>query len=792
MAMGALAVSAASSDFGHLYAQQSKGAAPAKSAPANIPLPLRRFDIAAGPLDEALASYQKTTGVNVLVHLPDGTIHGFRSNGVSGDMAPEVALQRLVADTGLSSKFLDAKTAMIEVAHRDESVTVTAQALQLGLSNYTQPILDTPQTITVVPQLVMQEQQATTLRDALRNVAGISMAAGEGGSQGDNLTIRGFTARNDIFLDGMRDFGSYYRDSFNYEQVEVLQGPSSVTFGRGSTGGIVNQVNKVPVMSPILGGSLNFGTNGLMRLTADVDEPIKALGDGAAFRLNLMGEQTGVAGRDAAEYRRWGVAPSLAFGLGTPTQYTVSYFHEQEDDTPDYGIPWLFNGPAPVPRNNYYGFPNTNFLRTDVDMGTFRIDHYAGGAVSIHNQLRYAHYTRNAQITEAQIPAGVNLSTPLDDIMINRNQISVNSTETMLDDQFDVNWNFRTGPIHHNLVTGVEIARETSDPTRPKWTGVPTTSLLSPDDAQPFAGTFTISSDVHTTAITAGAYVIDTVALGPHWELTGGLRFDRFSVDYNQSVAPAASFSRVDDMPSYRAAVVYKPVARGSIYFDYGTSFNPSAESLSLSAGTADLPPEHNQTFEVGTKWELQHGRTSLRASLFQTTKTNAREPDPDNPLLQVLSGRQLVNGFEAEVSGRLTERWQVMAGYALLNSKLADSVYYPLAVGSRLANVPRNTFNLWSTFDLPWHLQLGAGTNFVDSRTASTTVPIDPVTGLVKEVPAYWVFNAMVKYLVSERVNVQVNVNNLADRYYYDEIHPAHIVPGEARNALVGFNFTF
>ena len=272
----------------------------------------------------------------------------------------------------------------------------------------------------------------------------------------------------------------------------------------------------------------------------------------------------------------------------------------------------------------------------------------------------------------------MNLSTPLDDIMINRNQISVNSTETMMDDQFDVNWNFRTGPIHHNLVTGVEIARETSDPTRPKWTGVPTTSLLSPDDAQPFAGTFTISSDVHTTAITAGAYVIDTVALGPHWELTGGLRFDRFSVDYNQSVAPAASFSRVDDMPSYRAAVVYKPVARGSIYFDYGTSFNPSAESLSLSAGTADLPPEHNQTFEVGTKWELQHGRTSLRASLFQTTKTNAREPDPDNPLLQVLSGRQLVNGFEAEVSGRLTERWQVMAGYALLNSKLADSVYYP------------------------------------------------------------------------------------------------------------------
>ena len=793
MAVGALAVySAAAADDGRLYAQQSPGSSQSQPAPLDIPLPTRRFNIAAGPLDDALAAFQKTTGVQVVLHLPEGTTHGFRTDGVSGEMTVDAALKHLVAGTGLDSKFLDAKTAMVEVAHVSESVTVSAQALQLGLSDYTQPILDTPQTITVVPQLILQEQNATTLRDALRNVAGISMAAGEGGSQGDNLTIRGFTARNDIFLDGMRDFGSYYRDSFNYEQVEVLQGPSSVTFGRGSTGGIVNQVNKTPQMAPIMAGTLNFGTNGLMRLTADIDEPVKALGDGAAFRLNLMGTETGVAGRDAAEYRRFGVAPSLAWGLGTPTQYLVSYVHEQEDDTPDYGIPWLFNGPAPVARNNYYGFPNTNYLRTDVDMCTFRIDHMTSHGIGIHNQLRYANYTRNAQITEAQILGTVTLTTPLDQIMINRNQISVNSTESMLDDQFDVNFSFQTGSLHHNLVTGLEVSRETSDPVRPKWTGVPTTSLLSPDDSQPFAGISTISSDVHTTGVTVGAYAIDTLELGPHWEITGGIRWDRFAADYNQSVAPAASFSRVDNMPSYRAAVVYKPVAKGSIYFDYGTSFNPSAETLSLSTGTANLPPEHNETLEVGTKWDLRRGRTSVQASVFRTQKTNAREPDPDNPLLQVLAGKQLVDGFETEISGRLTERWQLMAGYALLNSELEESVYYPLAVGSRLANVPRNTFNLWTTFDLPWHFQFGTGTNFVDSRTASSTVPIDPITGLVKEVPSYWVFNAMVKYQVSERVNVQVNVNNLADRYYYDQIHPAHLVPGEARNALVGLNFSF
>ena len=194
---------------------------------------------------------------------------------------------------------------------------------------------------------MLQEEGTTTLRDALRNVAGISLAAGEGGAQGDNLTIRGFTARNDIFLDGMRDFGSYYRDSFNYQDVDVLQGPTSVTFGRGSTGGVVNQESKVPVDRPFINGSLMFGSDATRRITADINQPI---GKETAFRLNLMGVDQGVAGRDIAQNRRFGVAPTLAFGLGTSTRLTLSYLHEQADDNPDYGIPWLFNGPAPVGR----------------------------------------------------------------------------------------------------------------------------------------------------------------------------------------------------------------------------------------------------------------------------------------------------------------------------------------------------------------------------------------------------------------------------------------------------------
>jgi len=245
-------------------------------------------------------------------------------------------------------------------------------------------------------------------------------------------------------------------------------------------------------------------------------------------------------------------------------------------------------------------------------------------------------------------------------------------------------------------------------------------------------------------------------------------------------------------MPSWRAAVVYKPLQAGSIYFDAGTSFNPSAESLSLSTSTAGLPPEKNQTYEFGTKWDLGHQRLSLQAAVFRTTKLNAREPDPENPTLNVLAGTQRVNGAQMQVRSRLTSRWDLLAGYANLDGRVVGSQYYPAAIGAMLANVPRNTFNFWSLHRLPWRLEVGAGGNYVSSRTASSTAPFDPATGLVKEVPGYWVFNAMASRRISEHAELQVNVNNIANRYYYDELHPAHIVLGPARSALIGLKFRF
>ncbi len=650
-------------------------------------------------------------------------------------------------------------------------------------------IRDTPQTISVVSKKTLEQQGVNTLRDALRNVAGISLAAGEGGAQGDNLTIRGFSARNDIFLDGMRDFGSYYRDPFNYESIDVLQGPTSATFGRGSTGGVVNQESKTPQAGRFISGSLQFGSDLTRRITADVNQP---LGQNTAFRLNVMGHDSQVAGRNVAENRRFGVAPSLAFGLGTTTRLTLSYYHQQADDTPDYGVPWLFNGPAPVERSSYYGFRHGNYLKTDVDIATAKVEHDFNSSLTLRNQVRYGHYNRDVQVTEARIAGTPTTDTPLDEISVARNQIAVKSLETFLNDQLDLTLRFRTGFAEHTVVTGVEGGRETSSPTRFVWSGVPGSSLLNPDDSQPFAGTAAVSSNVDTLAISAGAYAVDTVKFNRQWNLIGGVRWDRFDTRYNQSIAPAASFDRVDQQPSYRGAVVYKPKPFGSIYFEYGTSFNPSAESLSLSASNANLPPEKNRTFEVGTKWDFPARRLSVEGAVFRTEKLNAREPDPDNPLLNVLSGEQRVNGIQLSVSGRITDRWQVLSSYAYLDGKLASSQFYPQAVGAQLANVPRHTFNLWTTFALPWKLTAGAGTQFVDSRTASTITPTDPVTGLVKQIPGYWLFNAMASHPLGERVDLQLNLYNLANRKYFDEIHPAHIVPGAGFTALVGLNFKF
>lgn len=755
-------------------------------------LTLRQFEIPAGTLGRGLELFRAATGMQVVV--ADPALLDVNCAGVKGRQTPTEAIRRLLADTGATYRVDESGGFVVELPKVRTTMEVRADAPQLQTSSpkFSEPLRNTPQTITTVSRQVMEQQGATTLRDALRNVAGISLAAGEGGSQGDNLTIRGFSARNDLFIDGMRDFGSYYRDPFNTEEIQVLQGPSSMIFGRGSTGGVVNQSTKYPSASRFVHAEAQFGTDRTRRVTADYDQPISERFGGTSFRLNVMGHEADVAERDVAHNRRFGVAPSLTFGLNTATRVTFAYMHQTGSDTPDYGIPWYFDQPAPVNRSNYYGFENGNFFRSYADIGTIRVEHDVNSNFSLRNQARYADYRRAIQVTESRLPATVTPSTPLDSITVNRNQIDARSSETFLNDQLDTTLRFRTARIQHTLITGAEGARETSSPVRATWSNVPGTSLLNPDPSQPFTGTAVVSSRVKTSAVSGGVYALDTVKLGRRVEVSGGLRWDRFDADYRQTVAPAAAFSRLDTMTSWRAAVVYKPTDAGSVYAAASTSFNPSAESLSLSASTANLPPEKNRNVEAGSKWDFRQGRVSLRAALFRTEKLNAREPDPNNSLLNVLAGNQRVDGQQFEVRGRVMSRWEVLSSYAHLDAKVVSSNYYPAAIGARLANVPTHSFSVWNNVRLPGRWQSGFGANHVSSRTASSTVPNDPTTGRLKEVPGYWALSAMVSHPINEHIELQANVNNLTNRYYYDQLHPGHIVPGPGRSALIGFKFRF
>lgn len=749
---------------------------------------LVRFNIQPNTLESVIKEFQAATGLRI--QLSNEGIGTLISPGVVGEYTPDQALKQLLSNTGVLHRFTSTDTVMLELRAESAVVEVTDTATISTIPKYTEPLRDTPQSVSVVTRETLEDQGVTTLRDALRNVAGISLAAGEGGVQGDSLTIRGFSGRNDLFIDGMRDFGSYYRDSFNLEQVEVLKGPSSVTSGRGSTGGAVNQAFKSPQLRSFINGTVEFGSDETKRVTLDLNQPIAKLGKGAAFRLNVMGTDAGVAGRDVVENRRFGIAPSLALGLGTATRFTASYFHQNADDIPDYGIPYLFDRPAPVPRDTYYGFENGNFLRTGVDIATVKVEHDLNDKVTVRNQTRYTYYTREVLITNpAVVTTGVTPNTPLSQIKVARNQISLDSTESFLQTQMDVTAKLQTGFVKYTLVGGIEGSRETSKPKRFTYTNVPQASLLNPNPKQPFSGTATLTSNTRAEAISFATYGLATVKFGEKLDLVGGIRFDRFDADVKQFVGRQTSFNRLDEFVSYRAAVVVKPLPMGSIYFSYSTSFNPSAESLSLTQGSANVAPEENITYEFGSKWDLSR-RFSVRGAVFHIEKQNVRETDPTNPLLVLLSGQQEVDGFEVETQGRLTRRLQLNTSYSYLDGEVTASKFRPNTIGARLPNLPKHTFAFSTTYDLPWRLQAGAFGQYVDDRVASSTTPLDPVTRRVRLSPGYFVLNLNARRPMGEHAELQVNVYNVANRKYIDQVHPGHLVPGASRTVKVGINF--
>jgi catecholate siderophore receptor len=776
-------------------------------------LPAQAFDFPAGPLGQVLETFSRRTGVSV--EIADEAIRDLTSSGVQGVFTIEKALQEMLAGTGVTYRFTSSATVRIEFPPLSETVNVTAPAAPVS-PKYTEPLRDTPQTLTVVPQSVIEQRGATTLREVLRNVTGISIQAGEGGGlQGDSLSIRGFAAQNDIFVDGVRDFGAYARDPFNVEQVEVAKGPGSLYVGHGSTGGSVNLATKTPHLNASRGAMLSGGSGDLGRATVDVNQPLGGL-EGAAFRINGMWTQADIPGRDAVENERWGIAPSIAFGLGTPTRTTVSYSRLQQDNVPDHGIPWVpatnvplaayANKPAPVDFDNFYGITSRDYEKTVTSIATGEVEHDFNafndfnGAVTLRSLVRYGESSRDAITTSPRFLSN-------DSTVIRREFQSRDQEDSILAQQNDLTFRFATGrfttrrfttrEVGHVLVAGTEVAREVSENHARTAPAAPNADLFHPTPDDPFTGPVTrTGARTKSTARTAAVYAADTVKLGERWELNGGLRWDRFDVDF-ESVAVGgvrAPFGRVDEMVSWRAGVINKPRPNGSVYVAAGTSFNPSAEAnngLTLNATTEDLEPEKSRSYELGTKWDFPSTRGGLTAGLtaavFQTEKINAKTPgiNPGDPAT-VLQGEQRIRGFELGLTGNITERWSTSFSYTLLKSKITKS-NNAVEVGNEFANTPDHSISLWTTYRLHrLHegLEVGAGGQYVGDRTNSTTT--------VRVAPAYALYDAMVSYPLNQLLSFRLNVNNLTDERYIDRLSGGHFVPGPGRSVALTTSLNF
>jgi catecholate siderophore receptor len=751
---------------------------------------VRRYDIAEGPLETVLAAYQSASGVTVT--FPADVVRRITSPGVTGLLTAEQALARLLAGTSLAFRFTAPFAAVVEIRIASESVDVTA-APRTASPKYTEPLRNTPQTITVIPQALMEAQSATTLRDVLRNVPGITIQAGEGGTPaGDQMAIRGFSARTDIFIDGVRDFGGYSRDSFNLEQVEVTKGPASATSGRGSTGGSVNMVSKAPTLQASRAVSLSGGNADYKRGTLDLNQPVSGLG-GASLRLNAMWQDAGTPGRDVVENNRWGLAPSFAIGLRTPTRLTASYFRLQQDGIPDYGLPWVpatnvplaqyANQTPPVDFSNFYGMRNRDYEKTATDLGTVVVSHDVNSAFTVRNQVRYGVTDRDSLITSPRFVGNTSTDIRRTDWK------SRDQTDTIAANQLDATARFRTGAVAHALVTGVDLSREIDENRTRIETGpaAPDTDLFHPNPDDPYVGGLAPNgASTKGTARSVAAYAFDTVKLGARWELSGGARWDSFDIRYDSIAATGVNtpFERTDDMVSWRGGAVFKPRPNGSVYVGAGTSFNPSAEGLSLSASTVNLAPEQTRNYEVGTKWDLPRRRLSMNAAIFSTEKTNARTPgiDPGDPPT-VLDGKQRVQGVELGTAGRLTSRWEIYGGYAFMSSRIRASNTAG-ELDNDLTLTPRHTFNLWTTFRLPWETTVGGGVQFMDAvfrNTLNTT-----------EVPSYTVVSAMAAKEVTRHLTLRFNANNLADAHYVDRVSGGHFIPGAGRSASLTAGFKF
>jgi catecholate siderophore receptor len=649
---------------------------------------------------------------------------------------------------------------------------------------------DIPQAVTVIDRALIDSQGVTSFQDALRNAPGVTIGGAEGGSIGNNVNLRGFAARTDIYLDGFRDRGQYYRDTFDLDAIEVLYGPSSMLFGRGSTGGVINQVSKQAQLKPISEVTAQVGTNDRYRTSVDLD---RALSDTAAFRINAFGQSVGST-RDEMRNKDYGIAPTVKFGIGTPTEVTLSALIQHNRDMPDYGVPPVNGRPVPVDKGTFYGLTDDRTIQ-DVQIVSARIDHRFSENLQLRNQTQYSHYVTDARESgpSAVLTGPLSTSTALTNgnytpLPLTSLFARIGSHDRVISDQSiynttDLISKFVTGPLRHELITGVELGHDSYSNQATARTNLPITPILDPIyTSTPGNSATTIGNYANAGANSVAAYANDTISIGDHWKIVAGLRWDHYQAHIDNTITLPGYASQTNNFTSVRTGVIWQPTEEQSYYVSYGTSFNPSLETLTVTNGQQNLPPESNRSYEVGGKWDLLDGNLSINSSLFQITKTNARTAVSTG--VYELDGNIRVNGFQTGVSGRITKKWLVFAGYTYLDAeiiKAADGTQ-----GNTPANVPRNTATLWTTYEPFNHWEIGGGVNYMSSRYVANN-------NLVS-VGSFARWDATVAYR-QKQYDLRLNLLNLTNKYYYDSLIPSdggRAIPANGRTVLLTGTYRF
>ena len=713
---------------------------------------------------------------------------------------------------------------------------------------YTQPLVDTPQTISVIKKELLKEQGAASLTEALRNTPGITLQLGENGntSAGDSFQMRGFDTKNSIYLDGIRDIGAISRDIYNLEQIEVVKGPSGAEAGRGGAGGYINLVSKLPHLENSQEVSATYNTAEHSRLTADINQ---ALSTGTAIRLNVMAQEGGIDGRDYVENNSYAIAPSIAFGLDSDTRFYLYSQHVRQRNIPDGGIPTIgmkgfyynntdakltqaqrdiinaaVNAAEPVDRETFYGNINDH-EDVDADMFTAKVESDLSENIKLTNISRFGKTEMDRVLTGVNALVISNLATPKDpnSWSVVRTRQGIDQENKILTNQTTLNIKAKTGFVEHDIVAGLELLREeqfnnTLNVQTPGQAAptVPSANLYSPDPYQ------TLPDLVYTVAYangktdTAAAYLFDTLKFGERFQLNGGVRVDYYDTEADAlTVATNATTLAVTKTPSnlsthgtlvsWKLGSVFKPTSASSIYTSYAKSFTPpgtafvlSNTASSASNATNDPTAKAQEThhYEIGTKWALNEDKIILTAAAYHTENENQITQDPIT-LQYIPEGKTTVKGLELGAVGQLTRAWNVSAGVAFMDSEQENQQTYNATTKVWTENnavrwSPDWTATLWTTYSVAG-FRAGLGARYVDEQKRSIT-PDSTATTNMPAIPSYVVFDALLGYTLNDKASLNLNIYNLADKEYISTLNNsgARLVMGQPRSAALTFNYKF